>query len=788
MKHSLGACIGRACLKGWGSLFLASSCLVAGSLLSLNAADLVRPVIKPSKRSAPKEALPGQSRQVLVNTKLLDQEAFELPLFDGESLALERSSHTTLPNGDQVWSGRIAGEPLSRATFAVRQGVLSGTVDRALETGNELFEIAPFPGGHHLFRHDPTRLPASFSQTLPAPLPVGRTAAPTSDSSPSTQPVIDLLVVYTPASAARYGKSGIESKILQAVADANAAFVNSGIEARFALVHMAQVDYVENGIMSSSLASLQRAQDGVLDAVHVLREQHGADLVALVSEDTNSCGMAYVMTAPTTAFAANAFAVVHSGCLSSLSLAHELGHLLGCQHDRSSSVGVAAFPYAYGWRQCETDRPRFRTVMAEACAGAIRINYFSNPALSYEGLPLGIDAALDPLNAADNARAINLTAPVAASFRTLPPAAPMNLKAIATSSTRVEVQWSDRSHNESAFLLERSLDGVLWTQLAELPPDTTAYVDTTVLSRTTYRYRVSATNSGGTTPAESIATVTTPGAIPAAPSDLVAVQDGATARLAWKDNAANETSYRIERSVNGGTWFLWIVLGANTTTWTDTQVVVDSTYSYRVSAANAEGRSLASQVASITIVPPIPNAPSGLAAAAVNGAVALSWNDNSPNESSFRIERSVNGGNFLLWIILPANTRTYTDPMVTIGSTYAYRVSAANTLGTSAPSAPASITVPGLPPSAPTNLTAVPVSRTQITLTWLDNADNETGFTIERSTNGTTWSPIATVGANIRTFSNTGLRTGIVYSYRVRAINAWGSSAFTQVVSSRTTQ
>jgi titin len=126
--------------------------------------------------------------------------------------------------------------------------------------------------------------------------------------------------------------------------------------------------------------------------------------------------------------------------------------------------------------------------------------------------------------------------------------------------------------------------------------------------------------------------------------------------------------------------------------------------------------------------------------------------------------------------------------MVTIGSTYAYRVSAANTLGTSAPSAPASITVPGLPPSAPTNLTAVPVSRTQITLTWLDNADNETGFTIERSTNGTTWSPIATVGANIRTFSNTGLRTGIVYSYRVRAINAWGSSAFTQVVSSRTTQ
>jgi hypothetical protein len=350
----------------------------------------------------------------------------------------------------------------------------------------------------------------------------------------------------------------------------------------------------------------------------------------------------------------------------------------------------------------------------------------------------------------------------------------------------VEVQWSDRSHNESAFLLERSVDGVLWTQLAQLPPDTTAYVDTGVLARTTYRYRVSATNSGGTTPAENIATVTTPGAIPAAPSDLVAVQDGAAARLTWKDNAANETSFRIERSANGGTWFLWIVLGANTSTWTDTQVVTDSTYAYRVSAANAEGRSVATAAVSLTIVPPIPSAPSALVATAANGTVTLTWADNSPNETSFRIERSSNGGNFLLWTILPANSRSYTDPAVAVGSTYAYRVIAANTLGMSAPSAPASITVPGLPPTAPTGLTAVPVSRTQITLNWQDTSDNETGFTIERSTNGTSWSPIANVGANVRTFANTGLKQMILYSYRVRANNAWGSSAFSPVVSSRT--
>jgi peptidyl-Asp metalloendopeptidase len=787
MKHSPGVCVGRACLKGWGSFLLASFCLLGGSLLHMDAADLVRPVIKPSKRPAPRESVAGQSRQVLVRTEVLGSETFELPLFDGESLRLERTSETQLPNGDRVWSGRIAGEPLSRATFAVRQGVLSGTVDRAMENGNELYEIAPFPGGYHLFRHDPTRLPASFSQTLPAPFQTGRQALPANDSAPATTPVMDLLVVYTPASAARYGKAGIESRILQAVADANAAFVNSAIDARFALVHMAEVDYVENGVMSSSLAAMQRPQDGVLDEVHTLREQHGADLVALISEDTNSCGMAYVMATPNPNFAANAFAVVYSACLSSLSLAHELGHILGCQHDRSSTLGVAAFPYAYGWRQCDVALPRFRTVMAEACAGAIRINYFSNPALTYEGLPLGVDGQLDPLNAADNARAINQTAPIVAAFRTLPPAAPTNLKAVAATSTRVEVQWADRSTNESGFLLERSLDGTLWHLLAQLPADTTGYTDTSVVSRTTYQYRISATNSGGTTPGETTASVTTPGAIPTAPSDLVVTQEGTSARLTWKDNAANETSIRIERSVNGGTWFFWISLAANTATWTDTQVVVDSTYAYRVSAANTEGRSPTTSAASITIVPLIPRAPSGLSATSINGTVVLSWIDNASNESTFRLERSVNGGNFLLWTVLPANTQTYTDPMVSIGFTYAYRVSAANTLGTSPSSAPASITVPGLPPAAPSGLTAVPVSRTQITLNWQDNSDNETGFTIERSTNGTTWSPIASVGANVRTFSNTGLRQAVLYSYRVRANNAWGSSAFSPVVSTRTT-
>src|SRR5712691_2904403 len=71
-------------------------------------------------------------------------------------------------------------------------------------------------------------------------------------------------------------------------------------------------------------------------------------------------------------------------------------------------------------------------------------------------------------------------------------------------------------------------------------------------------------------------------------------------------------------------------------------------------------------------------------------------------------------------------------------------------------------------PTAPTNLTATAASTTQINLSWTDNSSNETSFKIERKTgSGGTYSQIATVGANVAVFSNTGLTAGTTYFYRV---------------------
>jgi len=85
--------------------------------------------------------------------------------------------------------------------------------------------------------------------------------------------------------------------------------------------------------------------------------------------------------------------------------------------------------------------------------------------------------------------------------------------------------------------------------------------------------------------------------------------------------------------------------------------------------------------------------------------------------------------------------------------------------------------------AAPSNLVGTPVGLKRIDLSWTDNSSGETGFKIERSNNGTRFSQIAILGAGATTFSNTGLRRGKTYLYRVRAYNSTGNSAYSNTIS-----
>jgi len=94
--------------------------------------------------------------------------------------------------------------------------------------------------------------------------------------------------------------------------------------------------------------------------------------------------------------------------------------------------------------------------------------------------------------------------------------------------------------------------------------------------------------------------------------------------------------------------------------------------------------------------------------------------------------------------------------------------------------------VPTTPPAVPTDLVATATSESSIGLAWTDGSTNETGFQIGRMTTGGTFTLVTTTAANITALNDTGLTPETTYTYRVRATNAAGDSAYTQSATATT--
>ena len=406
----------------------------------------------------------------------------------------------------------------------------------------------------------------------------------------------------------------------------------------------------------------------------------------------------------------------------------------------------------------------------------------------------------------------------------LPPIKPDGLAAT-VGGTSVNLSWNDNSIAETSYLVQRMANGTTtWVDVGTIPSPldqenttgTRTFADTTVELNTTYQYRVLALNTvgyGGDYPATTVKSMSDPlvvetvPVLPADPSNLVATAASATqVNLTWTDNANNETGFAIERCTGANcTSFAPIDgVGANITAYSDPTVTASTTYSYRIVAFNGAGNSQPSNVATVTTPAAGPATPSNLTATQLfnPNRVQVSWRDNSNNENLFQVWRSTNGGAFSQVGMVTRTTtqRTATGGTVNFtdsnnlvnGNTYAYYVIAVNTVPApdlfSAASNTASVTIT-LPvgPAAPTNLAGSAVrppgaNLDVATLTWTDNANNELGFQIQRSTspNFTTVSTF-TVGADVTTFSQNVSRS-VDYYYRVRAGNAAGYSAWSNVL------
>ncbi len=217
-----------------------------------------------------------------------------------------------------------------------------------------------------------------------------------------------------------------------------------------------------------------------------------------------------------------------------------------------------------------------------------------------------------------------------------------------------------------------------------------------------------------------------------------------------------------------------------------------------VSAKDASGVShvvlLTPQSTSVTVTP----TPATLVATATaSDQVSVSWINNTPNITSQYLERcaGVNCNTFAQIASLGPTLTSYNDTALTPLTAYGYRVQVYDATGNSTYSNTATATTTAAPvalasvaPAAPSNLVSASLSSNQVVLTWTDNASNELNYLIERcrGTNCTSFSQVGSVGTDVTTFSNTGLRRNASYSFRVNASNATGKSAYSNILSVKT--
>ena len=380
--------------------------------------------------------------------------------------------------------------------------------------------------------------------------------------------------------------------------------------------------------------------------------------------------------------------------------------------------------------------------------------------------------------------------------------APSNLAGTASGSTAVRLAWTEGVSGESYYEVERS-DATCSTfvKIAEIGAGAASYTATGLQADTAYCFQVRAGNRYPSFSAYSntvtVATAPAPQPYQCSVTPYVWQDISATASLGLIDDSETVVSLPF-------TWYFHGVpvtslkVGSNGFVRVDGGSAVSYTNVGIPSVADPNG----------FIAPYWDDLNPSIAGAAVRAAVlgtapnrrfVVSW-DSVPHYSattnplSFQLVLEEGNSNVVMNYrdVLTGSTLYDRGKDATVGiesalGDFGTQVSynaASLTDGTAlrCANAPAASVVP----SVPSGLAAAATSGTTVTVSWADGA-NESGYALERATGAGTFAVIATLGANATGYADTQLTAGTAYSYRLRASNAAGYSAYSTTASVTTT-
>lgn len=359
-------------------------------------------------------------QEVRIDAAATAQPQLEFELL-GQQVQAIRSRVEALPDGGSIWYGQIRA-PSDRLQKATSNGqddpanslivVRSGnTLTGSIRKDGKLYRLRPLGDRHILVAVDETRMPADhpadYNQLPKIPM-ADQDRIGIAQASSGTPATIRVLVVATNAAVAAYG-GNMQSLVQLAVAESNQGYANSNVGITMQLAGYETTSYTESGNFTTDLTRFRTTSDGYMDSIHASRNSTTADVGVLLINNASYCGLASGIGST----AATAFAAVYWDCATGYySFAHEIGHLQSARHDIANDPSTSPYAFGHGYRYEPATGTGWRTIMAYDCTrGCPRLNYWSNPNISYNGIPMGIASS------ADNQRVLVTTKHTVAGFR-----------------------------------------------------------------------------------------------------------------------------------------------------------------------------------------------------------------------------------------------------------------------------------------------------------------------------------------------------------------------------------
>ena len=334
-----------------------------------------------------------------------------LPLTGDKDVTLLRALPTVRTDDGFTWRGKVEETDEPAVLMLWKDGHLSGY----FAYKGQGFMVESLGGEvHTLAEFDPGKLPPDHKPgtkgTIARPVKSEPRVKPLPDAQrlalEAKQITIDIMLLYTKNAASHY--IGDPSSALKlAIEQANHTFRKSGLgNITLRLVHTQAIEFEEAGVDQFDILYQMTDGSGAFKDVQQLRNEKRADIVGLIIDDPNGCGLSTRVGAE----AEEAFFVVHHSCaVTTISIAHEIGHILGARHDRVVDANDTPVAYAHGY----VNGAKWRTMMSykNSCGdGCPRIPYWSNPRIKFKGEPTGSVAN-------DNARVILEQAERVSKFR-----------------------------------------------------------------------------------------------------------------------------------------------------------------------------------------------------------------------------------------------------------------------------------------------------------------------------------------------------------------------------------